>query len=85
MNGMMRFGKKRKLSPCYMGPYKILKRVGKVIYMFCSSNIPCVYAKGLYSSSNVNSPLECLWVKEDLFYEEFPVEILDSKIRYSEI
>ena len=28
----MRFGKKGKLSPRYEGPYKILKRIGKVIY-----------------------------------------------------
>ena len=29
---LMRFGKKEKLSPRYEGPYKILKRVGKVAY-----------------------------------------------------
>ena len=28
----MRFGKKGKLSPRYVGPYKILKMVGKVEY-----------------------------------------------------
>jgi len=32
MNGVMRFGKKGKLSPRYVGPYKILNRVGKVAY-----------------------------------------------------
>ena len=32
MKGVMRFGKKGKLSPRYVGPYKILKRVGKVAY-----------------------------------------------------
>ena len=30
--GVMRFGKKRKLSPKYVGPYMILKRVRKVAY-----------------------------------------------------
>ncbi|WMV42086.1 hypothetical protein MTR67_035471 [Solanum verrucosum] len=30
--GAMRFGKKVKLSPRYVGPYKILKRVGNVAY-----------------------------------------------------
>ena len=32
MKGVVRFGKKGKLSPRYVGPYKILKRVGKVAY-----------------------------------------------------
>ena len=32
MKGVMRFGKKGKLSPRYVGPYKILKRIGKVTY-----------------------------------------------------
>ena len=28
MKGIMRFGKKRKLSPCYIGPFEILDKVG---------------------------------------------------------
>ena len=32
MKGVMRFGKKGKLCPRYVGPYTILKRVGKVAY-----------------------------------------------------
>ena len=30
--GEMRYGKKGKLSPRYVGPYKIMKRIGKVAY-----------------------------------------------------
>ena len=30
--GVMRFGKKGKLSPRYMGPFQILQRIGKTAY-----------------------------------------------------
>lgn len=32
MKGVIRFGKKGKLSPKYIGPFEILERVGKVVY-----------------------------------------------------
>ena len=32
MRGVMRFGKKGKLSPRYVGPFEILEHVGKVAY-----------------------------------------------------
>ncbi len=32
MNGVIRFGNKRKLNPRYVYPYKILKMVGKMAY-----------------------------------------------------
>ena len=32
MKGIMQFGKKEKLNPQYVGPYKITRRVGKVAY-----------------------------------------------------
>ena len=30
--GVLRFGKKGKLSPRYMGPYEIMERIGEVVY-----------------------------------------------------
>ena len=32
MNGVMRFYKKGKLSPLYIGPYRLSKRIGNVTY-----------------------------------------------------
>ena len=32
MKGVMRFGKKRKLNPRYLGLYKVVKRIGIVAY-----------------------------------------------------
>jgi len=32
MKGVMRFGKKGKLTPRYIGPYRIIRRVGQVAY-----------------------------------------------------
>ena len=33
MKGVMRFGKKGKLNPRYIGPYQIVRRIGKVAYV----------------------------------------------------
>ena len=30
--GVLRFGKKDKLSPRYMGPYEIVERIGEIVY-----------------------------------------------------
>ncbi|WMV50388.1 hypothetical protein MTR67_043773 [Solanum verrucosum] len=85
MKGVMRFGKKGKLSPCYVGPHQILRRIRKVCYELefpndlASAhpffNVSLLKKSVGYPTSIV--PLEGLVVKENLSYEEVPVDILD--------
>ena len=87
MKGVMRFEKKGKLSPRYIGPFEILERIGKLAYRLALppelSSVHNVFHVSMlrkYESdpSHVleNEPIE---VHEDLKYEEQPVKILDWK------
>ena len=85
MKGVMRFGKKEKISPRYIGPFEILERICKVTYIL-------VLPLGLSSIHNffhvsmlrkyISDPShvlenELIEVHEDLTYKEQPVQILD--------
>jgi hypothetical protein len=85
--GTMRFGRKGKLSPRYIGPYKILERVGKVAYRLALppdlSRIHNVFhvsmlRKYVHDPSHVLT-YQPMGLDEHLTYEEEPVEILDRK------
>ncbi|XP_057251691.1 uncharacterized protein LOC130591793 [Beta vulgaris subsp. vulgaris] len=85
--GVMRFGKRGKLSPKYIGPYKILTRVGKVAYRLELPNelskVHNVFhvsqlRKYIADSSHVLQP-ESIELDETLTYEERSIKILDSK------
>ena len=87
LKGVMRFGKKGKLSPRYVGPFEIIERIGKVAYRLALSpelssvhNVFHVSMLKKYVSdpSHVitQEPIE---VHEDLTYEEKPVKILDRQ------
>ena len=87
MKGVMRFGKKGKLSPRYVGPYNILKRIGKVTYeLELPTKLAAVHPvfhisllkKCLGDLASVVS-LESVAVKYSLSYEDVPVEILDRQ------
>ncbi|WMV41778.1 hypothetical protein MTR67_035163 [Solanum verrucosum] len=85
----MRFGKKGKLSPRFVGPYKILKRIGKVAYeLELPTKLVAVYSvfhisllKKCVGDPTSIVPLESVAVKDSLTYEEVPVEILDRQVR----
>ena len=81
----MRFGKKWKLSPRYVGPSKILKRIDKVVYeLELPAKLAAVHPvfhisllKKLVGDPASIVPLESVEVKNSLSYEDVPVEILD--------
>ena len=74
----MRFGKKGKLSPRYVGPYRILKRVGKVAYeLQLPTELAAVHSvfhisllKKCMGDPTSIVPLESVDVKDSLTYEE---------------
>ena len=84
---MLQFRKKEKLSPRYMGPYEIVERIGEVVYRL---RLPPELAK-IHDVFHISvlrkymaDPLHVLRdqpveLKEDLNYEERPVQIVDRK------
>ena len=89
MKGVMRFGKKGKLAPRYIGPYEILDRVGKVSYILALpphlSQVHPVFHISLLRKYVPNEmhvlPVQEILLKDDLSNEEEPVAIVDRQIK----
>ncbi|KAH9696687.1 Amidophosphoribosyltransferase 1 [Citrus sinensis] len=84
---VLRFGKRGKLSPHYIGPYEIIERIGPLAYQLALppelSRIHDVFHvsmlwKYIYDLSHVLSK-QPIQLNEDLTYEKEPVEILEEK------
>ncbi|GJR24365.1 hypothetical protein Tco_0972892 [Tanacetum coccineum] len=86
---VVRFGKRGKLNPRYVGPFKVLEKVGSVAYKlelpqelsrvhnkFHVSNL-----KKCYSDEPLAVPLEGLHVDDKLCFVEEPVEIMDREVK----
>jgi hypothetical protein len=86
MRGMKIFKVKVKLSPCYIGPFKILERKGEVAYQLelpdSLSDVHDVFhmsqLKKCLRVPEEQLPMEELNVNEDLTYSEYPVRILET-------
>ncbi|GJZ12745.1 hypothetical protein Tco_0547975 [Tanacetum coccineum] len=88
-NGVVRFGKKGKLAPRYVGPFEILERIGLVAYRlrlpeelnsvhdtFHVSNL-----KKCLGNANLHVPLNEIKIDKTLRFVEEPVEIMDREIK----
>lgn len=87
MRKVIRFGRKGKLSPRYIGPYQISDRVGPVAYRIALpielSRLHDVFhvsqlRKYVADPTHVIT-IEPMQLQADLSYDEHPVRILDTK------
>nr|GFA29956.1 putative reverse transcriptase domain-containing protein [Tanacetum cinerariifolium] len=87
--GVVRFGKRGKLNPRYVGPFKVLERVGDVAYnldlpeelskvhnTFHVSNL-----KKCHADEPLAIPLDGLHFDDKLHFVEEPVEIMDREVK----
>ncbi|GJV46947.1 putative reverse transcriptase domain-containing protein [Tanacetum coccineum] len=87
--GVVRFGKRSKLSPRYVGPFEIVERVGPVAYRlrlpqelvgvhdtFHVSNL-----KKCLADVTLNVPLEEVKIDDKLHFVEEPMEIIDRDVK----
>nr|GEZ67936.1 putative reverse transcriptase domain-containing protein [Tanacetum cinerariifolium] len=87
--GAVRFGKHEKLTPCYIGPFKILAKVGRVAYTL---ELP-EELKGIHSTFHVSNLNKCLTeddvvilIDEIQLYDKLhmigePVEVVNREVK----
>ncbi|XP_070017340.1 uncharacterized protein [Nicotiana sylvestris] len=89
INGIIRFGKKGKLSPRYVRPYRIIQRIGQVAQRLeLPPEMSLVYPvfhvsmlKKVVGDPSLIVPAETVEVNEELTYEDIPVAIPDRHVR----
>jgi hypothetical protein len=89
LRGMRRFKVKGKLSPRFIGPFRIFRRVGEMAYQLelpdSLSDVHNVFhvsqLKKCLRVPEEQLPMEELIVQGDLTYIEYPIKILDTLAR----
>ena len=89
MKGIMRFGKKGKLSPRYVGPFEILERVGDRAYRVALppslTGVHNVFHVSMLRKYEPDPSHVVMWseipIRGDLTYEEHPVMILERELK----
>ncbi|KAD4180288.1 hypothetical protein E3N88_28879 [Mikania micrantha] len=87
--GVVRFGKKGKLAPRYVGPFEILERIGPLAYKLKLpvelSNVHDTFhvsnLKRCLADHDVQIPLEDIQVQNNMQFIERPVEIMDHGVK----
>ncbi|GKC74636.1 putative reverse transcriptase domain-containing protein [Tanacetum coccineum] len=87
--GVMRFGKRGKLNPRYIGPFRIIERIGPVAYRLELpqelSRVHNVFhicnLKKCLSDDTLIIPLEEIQLDDKLNFVEEPVEIMDREVK----
>ncbi|KAD2803907.1 hypothetical protein E3N88_37284 [Mikania micrantha] len=87
--GAIRFGKRGKLSPCYIGPFEITERIGQVAYtlelpselsgihnVFHVSNL-----KKCLADEALRTPLEEIQVDDRLNFKKEPIGIMERQVK----
>ncbi|XP_049369705.1 uncharacterized protein LOC125834617 [Solanum verrucosum] len=89
MKDVMRFGKKRKFSPRYIGLYKIIQKIGQVVHELELpqelSTVHLVFHVSMIQKCIGDpyriTPTEDVQVTRDLTYKEVPIAILDRQVK----
>ncbi|GKE52584.1 reverse transcriptase domain-containing protein, partial [Tanacetum coccineum] len=87
--GVVRFGKKGKLAPRYVGPFEIVECVGPVAYRLrLPQELSCIHdtfhvsnLKKCLAESDVQVPLEEIEIDENLRFVEEPIEIVERDVK----
>ncbi|GJU50072.1 hypothetical protein Tco_1219627 [Tanacetum coccineum] len=87
--GVIRFGKRGKLSPRFVGPFKVIERIGPVAYKLELPDKP----RGIHNTFHVSNlkryfvnddvviPLEEVQLDSKLHFIEEPAEIVDREVK----